>query len=124
MTATRIPEVTVELGERSYPVRLAAGGLTNFGKVVARQSGASRAIVLTVPEELEDWGAQKAINRYKISEQQWRDNGAEIIRFSAADQKRYMDAIRKVGVDHLSNHKNAEVRETYARFKKAVAATR
>jgi 3-dehydroquinate synthase len=50
MTATRIPEVTVELGERSYPVRLAAGGLTNFGKVVARQSGASRAIVLTVPE--------------------------------------------------------------------------
>ena len=83
-----------------------------------------RDLVLNVPKELEDWGAQNAINRYKVSEQQWRDNGAEIIRFSAADHKRYMDAIRKVGVDYLTNHKNAEVREVYGLFKKAVAGSR
>ena len=83
-----------------------------------------RKLVLTVPGELEDWGSKNSIARYKISEQQWRDNGAEIISFSPADQKRYMDRIRKVGEKHLTNHKNPEVRETYARFLKAVAATR
>jgi TRAP-type C4-dicarboxylate transport system substrate-binding protein len=83
-----------------------------------------RKLVLTVPAELEDWGSKNAIARYKVSEQQWRDNGAEIIHFSPADHKRYMDAIRKVGVDYLTNHKNAEVREIYGLFKQAVAATR
>ena len=83
-----------------------------------------RKIVLTVPKELENWGSQNAIDRYKVSEQQWRDNGAEIIRFSPADQKRYMDRVRKVGEDFLTNHKNAEVREIYGLFLKAVAATR
>ena len=83
-----------------------------------------RKLVLTVPKELEDWAGENAINRYKVSEQQWRDNGAEIIRFSPADHKRYMDAIRKVGVEYLSNHKNSQVREIYELFKKAVVAAR
>ena len=83
-----------------------------------------RKIVLETPATLEDWGSKNAIARWKVAKQQWLDNGAEVIRFSPADQKRYMDAIRKVGVDYLTNHKNAEVRETYARFLKAVAATR
>ncbi len=83
-----------------------------------------RKLVVTVPAELEDWGSKNAIARFKVAEQQWRDNGAEIIHFSPADQKRYMDAIRKVGEDFLTNHKNPDVRETYGRFLKAVAATR
>jgi TRAP-type C4-dicarboxylate transport system substrate-binding protein len=83
-----------------------------------------RKIVLSVPGELEDWAAKNSIARFNISEQQWKDNGAEIIHFSPADQKRYMDRIRKVGVDFLTNHKNAQVREVYAVFKKAVAETR
>ena len=83
-----------------------------------------RKLVMTVPGELEDWGSQNAIDRYKVSEQLWRDNGAEIIRFSPADQKRYMDAVRKVGVEYLTNHKDAKVREIYGLFKTAVAATR
>jgi TRAP-type C4-dicarboxylate transport system substrate-binding protein len=83
-----------------------------------------RKIVLETPATLEDWGSKNAIARWKVAKQQWLDNGAEVIRFSPADQKRYIKAIRKVGVDFLTNHKNAEVRETYARFLKAVAATR
>lgn len=91
---------------------------------VAKLPADLRKIVLSVPAEVEDWGSKNAIARFKVSEQRWKDNGAEVIHFSAADQKRYMDAIRKVGVDYLTNHKNAEVREVYALFKKAVAATR
>ena len=83
-----------------------------------------RKLVIEMPRELEDWGARNAIARYKVSEQAWRDNGAEVIRFSDADQKRYMDAIRKVGVEYLSNHKNPQVVEIYGLFKKAVAAAR
>ena len=83
-----------------------------------------RKLVTEMPRELEDWGAKNAIDRYNVSEKAWRDNGAEVIKFSPADQKRYMDAIRKVGVDYLTNHKNAEVREVYGLFKKAVAGSR
>ena len=83
-----------------------------------------RKIALDVPRELEDWGAQNAQSKFKTASQQWLDNGAEIIHFSPADHKRYMDAIRKVGVDYLTNHKNAQVREIYKLFKKAVIAAR
>ncbi len=83
-----------------------------------------RKIVLAVPGELEDWGSQNALDRYKVSEQLWRDNDAEIIRFSPADQKRYMDKVRKVGEDFLTNHKNPQVREIYQAFLGAIAATR
>ncbi len=83
-----------------------------------------RKLVVTVPGELEDWGSKNAIARYKVSEQMWRDNGAEIIRFSPADHKRYIDRIRKVGIDYLGSHKNPEVREIYALFKKSLAATK
>ena len=50
MTTGLLAEVLVELGERSYPVQLAKGGLQDFGAVIRAQTDASRAIVITVPE--------------------------------------------------------------------------
>jgi 3-dehydroquinate synthase len=50
VAAGQLAEIEVDLGERSYPVRLSAGGLPEFGSTIATQTGASRAIVLTVPE--------------------------------------------------------------------------
>ncbi len=83
-----------------------------------------RKLVLTVPGELEDWGSKNAYERYKVSEQMWRDAGAEIIHFKPADRKRYMDKIRAVGENFLGNHKNPEVREMFALFKRSVEKNR
>jgi 3-dehydroquinate synthase len=41
--------LTVELGERSYPIRLGEGTLTDVGPAVARCTGADRAALITVP---------------------------------------------------------------------------
>jgi 3-dehydroquinate synthase len=46
-SATRALEV--ELGERSYPVRLGAGNLAAAGPEIARRTGASLAVVVSVP---------------------------------------------------------------------------
>ncbi len=83
-----------------------------------------RKLVLTVPGELENWGSKNAYERYKVSEKMWRDNGAEVIRFKPADRKRFMDKIRAVGENFLGNHKNPEVRDMFALFKKSVAKNR
>jgi C4-dicarboxylate-binding protein DctP len=83
-----------------------------------------RQIVRQVPADLADWGSKNALDRFKKAEQEWKDNGAEVIRFSPADQKRYMEAVQAVGVKFLGNHKNAEVREIYALLRQAVEATK
>jgi 3-dehydroquinate synthase len=41
--------VTVELGERSYPVEIGAGTIAGLGARVAAVTGAKRAVVITVP---------------------------------------------------------------------------
>jgi len=41
--------VEVELGERSYPVEIGTGTLAGLGARVAERTGASRAVVVTVP---------------------------------------------------------------------------
>jgi 3-dehydroquinate synthase len=41
--------VTVELGERSYPIEIGAGTLADLGARIADRTGARRAVVVTVP---------------------------------------------------------------------------
>lgn len=41
--------VRVALGDRSYPIRLGVGTLARAGGAIARRTGASRAVVITVP---------------------------------------------------------------------------
>lgn len=48
--APRPRSVRVALGERSYPIRIGRGTLPELGAEVARRTGASRAVVVTVPE--------------------------------------------------------------------------
>ena len=81
-------------------------------------------VVLETPRTLEDWGSENAFNNFKKMEKVWNDSGAEVIRFSKADQKRYMDKLAPLGDEYLGKHKNPQVREIYALFKKAVAKNR
>ncbi|MDJ0869392.1 MAG: 3-dehydroquinate synthase [Myxococcota bacterium] len=51
MTArSRLRTVRVELGERSYPIRLGVDTLAEAGGEIAERTKASRAVVVTVPE--------------------------------------------------------------------------
>ena len=44
-----VSTVRVELGDRSYPIRIGDGTLGNVGTEVARRTGAARAAIITVP---------------------------------------------------------------------------
>ncbi|MBM3487108.1 MAG: TRAP transporter substrate-binding protein [Alphaproteobacteria bacterium] len=56
------------------------------------------------------------------AEKLWRDNGAEIIRLSAADQKRLVDTLRPLGDQFLAN--NPATKDMYELLKLTVAKTR
>ena len=74
-------------------------------------------IVRETPRTLENWGSQNAFNNQKKMEKVWQDSGAEVIRFSAKDQARFMAKLRPLGDKFLGKHKNAQVREMYALLK-------
>src|SRR2546422_2863101 len=48
-TVRALRSVTVDLGDRSYPVEIGAGTLAELGARVAVCTGARRAVVITVP---------------------------------------------------------------------------
>jgi TRAP-type C4-dicarboxylate transport system substrate-binding protein len=52
----------------------------------------------------------------------WKDNGAEVIRLSAADQAEVMRRAAPVGDEVIGG--NSETRELYALLKQSAAATR
>ncbi len=77
-----------------------------------------RKMVLEVPRELEDWAAANTNGLVEKTQQAWRDVGVEIIRFSDADQKRYLAKLAPLADKFLGNHKNPQVQEMYALLKK------
>ena len=79
-----------------------------------------RKIVMEVPKELEDWGSKNAAANFTKVEKLWKDNGAEVIRFSPKDQERYMSKLRGLGDEFLAKHKDKRVRDMYALFKTSV----
>jgi TRAP-type C4-dicarboxylate transport system substrate-binding protein len=62
------------------------------------------------------------VTNHWVSE--WAKNGGEVIRFSPADRKAYMDRARPIGDKLLSNHDNPKVREMYQLLKTVANATR
>lgn len=54
------------------------------------------------------------------AEQLWKDNGADVIRLSAADQKEMTNRLRPLGEKFLANHDNEGVRKMYALLKASV----
>ncbi len=77
-----------------------------------------RKMVMSVPRELENSASAEAASLVESTKQAWRDAGVEIITFSPSDQKRYLDKLRPLGDRFLAKHKNPQVREIYALFKK------
>ena len=79
-----------------------------------------RKIVMEVPKELENWGSKNAAANFSVVEKLWKDNGAEVIRFSPQDQARYMGKLQGLGDKFLASHKDKRVRDMYALFKASV----
>lgn len=68
---------------------------------------------------MSQWNNDTAAAFGKNAEKLWQDNGAEVIRLSAADQKTFMDTVRPLGDEFLGNHKNEGVRKMYGLLKDA-----
>jgi C4-dicarboxylate-binding protein DctP len=65
------------------------------------------------------WNNDIAASFGKNAEKLWKDNGAEVIRLSAGDQKQFMDTVRPLGDEFLGKHKNEGVRKMYGLLKDA-----
>jgi len=83
-----------------------------------------RKMVMDVPRELEESVSKEVTTLVLSTQDEWRKAGVEIIRFSPADQKRYLDKLRPLGDKFLANHKNAQVREMYKLLKSVASEHR
>ena len=85
-------------------------------------SADQRKFVEETVSGMSQWATDTAEQFGKRAEKLWKDNGAEVIRLSAADQKTFMDTVRPLGDEFLGG--NDKVKDMYALLKKAVARTR
>ena len=85
-------------------------------------SSEQRSFVETTLTGLSQWATDKAEEYGKNAEKLWRDNGAEVIRLSDAEQKIFMDTVRPLGDEFLGG--NPDTKEMYGLLKAAVARTR
>ena len=76
-----------------------------------------RKMALEIPGELEVEVAEAVRNKVASSHKIWEEAGVELIRFSDADQKRYLAKLRPLGEEILGKHKNPLVRELYGKLK-------
>lgn len=76
-----------------------------------------RKMAMEIPGELEVEIAEAVRNKVAASHKIWKDAGVELIRFSDADQKRYLAKLRPLGEEILGKHKNPLVRELYGKLK-------
>ncbi len=84
-------------------------------KLSAKQAKAVNAVLAGMGE----WATKTAAEFGKRAEKLWQDNGAEVIRLPAAEQKQFMDTVRPLGDEFLGKHANAGVREIYALMKES-----
>ena len=76
-----------------------------------------RKMAMEIPGELEEEVAEAVRNKVAASHKIWEEAGVELIRFSEADQKRYLAKLRPLGEEILGKHKNPLVRELYGKLK-------
>ena len=76
-----------------------------------------RKMALEIPGQLEEEVAEAVRNKVAASHKIWEEAGVELIRFSEADQKRYLAKLRPLGEEILGKHKNPLVRELYGKLK-------
>jgi TRAP-type C4-dicarboxylate transport system substrate-binding protein len=82
-------------------------------------SAKQRDAVTSELAAMSQWNNDTAAAFGKKAEKLWKDNGAEVIRLSSADQKAFMDTVRPLGDEFLGKHKNEGVRKIYGLLKDA-----
>jgi C4-dicarboxylate-binding protein DctP len=81
-----------------------------------------RKTYLDTGRELDNWASTMALEFAKGGEKVWTDNGGEIFRLSAAEQKELMTKLKPLGDANLAT--NPRVKETYELLKQVVEKTR
>lgn len=80
-----------------------------------------RKILMETAKDLENWAAANSLGFVKVKTQEWRDKGATVTAFSAAEHKEYIGKVRPLGDKLLGNHKNPTVRKFYGLLKASAA---
>jgi TRAP-type C4-dicarboxylate transport system substrate-binding protein len=85
-------------------------------------SAEQRKTVETSLKDMSQWNTNTAADFGKRAEKLWKDNGAEVIRLSDADQKKFMDTVRPLGDQFLGA--NPKTKDMFALLKAAAARTK
>ena len=85
-------------------------------------SAGQRKTVEQSLRDMSDWKTKTAADFGNKAEQLWKDNGAEVIRLSGADQKKFMDTVRPLGDEFLGT--NPKTKDMYMLLKAAAARTK
>ena len=81
-----------------------------------------RKVVIDTTRGMERQATEIALDYGKKAEKLWRDNGAEVIRLSAADQKAFMETVRPLGDKFLGG--NPKTKKMYDSLKASIARNR
>ena len=81
-----------------------------------------RKVVMDTAKELEGWAGKNAMGYASRAEKLWKDNGAEVIKLSSAEQQQFMKRVNPLGDKFLGA--NPKTKEIYALLKQAAVATR
>lgn len=92
------------------------------GAWLKKLSADQRKTVLSSLRGMSDWNTNTAADYGKRAEKLWKDNGAEVIRLSDADQKAFMGKVKPLGDEFLG--KNDKTKDMYALLKEAAARTK
>ena len=92
------------------------------GAWLKKLSADQRKTVLASLRGMSDWNTNTAADYGKRAEKLWKDNGAEVIRLSDADQKAFMGKVKPLGDEFLG--KNDKTKDMYALLKEAAARTK
>jgi len=82
----------------------------------------ARKTYLDLGRELDNWASAMARDFAKGGEKVWTDNGGEIFRLPAADQKELLARLKPLGDANLAT--NPRVKDTYQLLKQVVEKTR
>lgn len=92
------------------------------GAWLKKLSADQRKTVLASLRGMSDWNTNTAADYGTRAEKLWKDNGAEVIRLSDADQKAFMGKVKPLGDEFLG--KNDKTKDMYALLKEAAARTK
>jgi TRAP-type C4-dicarboxylate transport system substrate-binding protein len=93
-------------------------------KFLEKLPGDLRQMLFATARDMEPFGTKLGKEAHAKAEEQWKENGGEIIRFTAAEQAKAIERVAPVGDSYLGANENPDTRKFYGILKELAAKSR